>query len=113
MQSRDCVERRQNRALLPGWNVGGVLTGENDTPVDGAQVLVMLPARFLGPPAKAAEDPWNPVPSNRYAVFVIGPVLRVDPRTTLDRLLQAVLRWQCSELVSIVEHVGAEQHALA
>src|SRR5271169_934589 len=54
VQSRDRVERGQNRTLLPGRNVGGVLTGEGNSPVDFAQVLVMLLARFLGPPAKAA-----------------------------------------------------------
>src|SRR6516164_10474749 len=75
----------------------------------------MLLARFLGPPAEAAEHPGDPVPADCYAILVVGLVLRMDLRALLDGLLQAVLRRQCCELVSIraVEHVGAEQHALA
>jgi hypothetical protein len=72
VQSRDRVERGQNGTLLPGRKVGGVLTGESNSPVDVAQVLVMLLARFLGPPAEAAEHPGDPVPADRYAVLVVA-----------------------------------------
>src|SRR5580704_8498302 len=115
VQSRNRVERGQNRTFLPGRNMGDVLTGEDDSPVDRAQVLVMLVACFLGPPAEAAEHPRNPVPADCYPVLIVGLVLRMDLCAILDRFLQAVLRRQRSELVSIgaVEHVGAKQHGFA
>ena len=42
VQARDRVERGQNRVLLPGRNVGDVIAGQHDPPVDGAEIRVML-----------------------------------------------------------------------
>ena len=64
VQARDRVERGQNRVLLPGRNVGDVIAGQHDPPVDGAEILVMLLASAVGPPAKAAERPRNLVPAD-------------------------------------------------
>ena len=76
VQARDRIERGQNRALLPGRNVEDVLAGQHDPPVDGAEILVMLLASAVGPPAKAAERPRIPVPADCNAVFVFSLVLR-------------------------------------
>ena len=55
MQALDRVQRRQDGALLPGRNVGGVLAGQNDSPIDLTEVVVMRFSRFIRPVARAAK----------------------------------------------------------
>ena len=51
MQPPDRIQRGQDRALLPGRQLGGVLAGEHDAAVDLAEIGVMLLARILRPVA--------------------------------------------------------------
>ena len=81
MQPRDRVECRQYRALLPGRQVGGMLAGEHDPPVERAEILVVLLARLLGPDAKqpsvagsrcqATEMPFSN--SSAYCGWICAP----------------------------------------
>jgi len=41
VQPRDGVERGENRALLPHRDIGCVLAGEHDSPIDLAQVVAL------------------------------------------------------------------------
>src|SRR6185369_6927399 len=65
VEPADGVERRGNRALLPGRDVGGVLAGQDDPAVDRAHVVIVLGAQLLGPAAGAAERPGDPMPGDR------------------------------------------------
>ena len=49
VQPRDGVERGENRAFLPHRDIGCVLAGEHDSPIDLAQVVVVLRPNFLRP----------------------------------------------------------------
>src|SRR5215475_10149093 len=70
VQPGDRVERREDRALLPGRNIRGMLAGERDAAVDGTQVAIVLLAHVVIPLAEAAEHPGHAMPADRNAVLV-------------------------------------------
>src|SRR4051812_5934241 len=78
VQPTDRIERGENRALLPGWQRGGVLAGEHDASVDLAEILVVLRAPLLRPVAAAAERGRHPMPGHRDAILELSLVLRVN-----------------------------------
>src|SRR6201996_7797616 len=76
VQPRDGIERRQDRAFLPGRHIGGVFAGEHDLAVDPAQIVVMRGPRLIAPVAGTAECERHPMPGHRHAVFKFVLVLR-------------------------------------
>ena len=55
-QELDRVKRRQDRAFLPGRQIGGVFAGEHESAVDLAEIVVMLLSVRVGPAGLAEED---------------------------------------------------------
>src|SRR5690242_4718857 len=80
MQPDDRIERREDRALLPGRQGGSMLAREHDAAVDLAEIFVMLRAPLLRPVAAAAERERHAMPGHRDAVLELAPVLRMDGR---------------------------------
>src|SRR5258708_37175038 len=101
MQSLDRIQRREDGALLPGRNVGGVLAGQNDSAVDLTEVVVMGFSRFIRPVARAAKREWDAVPGDRDAVLELFEILGVNLGAVLDRALHSLGWRKRRELIGI------------
>src|SRR6202041_1265067 len=88
----DGIERRGDRSFLPSANKRCVLARERNSPVDLAQVVVVLGARRGGPHAKAAEAERGAMPRDGNAILEFLVVLRVDLAAVVDHLLHALRR---------------------
>src|SRR6202790_456908 len=115
VQSRDGVKRRQDGALLPRWNVGGMLARQHDPAVDLAEIVVMLRPRLVAPVAGATQCKGHAMPGHRDAVLEFGAVLWMNAGADLDRAGDPLGRRHRGEFVGVgtVEQIGAEQHAPA
>src|SRR5271163_820524 len=91
-----------------------MLAREDDAPVYGAQIVVVLGARFLGPHAETAEREGGAVPGDRNTVLELRGVLRMNAAAVLDCLGDSLLRRHGRELGRVPpEQIPAEEHALA
>ena len=90
-----------------------MFAGQHDTPIDLAEVTVVLAARLVRPIAAAAERERHPVPGHRDTVLEFAAILRVNGGPEFDRALDPLGRRHGGELVGIgaVEQIGPEQHA--
>src|SRR3954447_8409511 len=114
MQPRDRVERGEHGALLPSRDVGGMLAGQHDPSVEGAEIVVVLLARGIAPLRKAAERCRLAMPADRDAVLEFLCVLRMDLCAEFHRLLDPFGRSKRGPLERMrAERIRAEQHALA
>ena len=115
MEARNGVERGQDRALLPGRQIGRMLAGQHQPAVEGAQILVMRRPALVGPIAGAAQGEGRTMPGDGDAVFEFVLILRMDLRSEGDRAPDPLGRRQGGELIGVrpVIQVGAQQHALA
>src|SRR6516225_4103957 len=65
MQPPDRVQRRGHRTFLPSRQARGMLIGQQDAAIQGAEIVVMLnPARFR-PGALASHGPRHAMPGHR------------------------------------------------
>src|SRR6202790_3140932 len=110
VQPRDGVKRRQDGALRPCRNVGGMLARQHDPAVDLAEIVVMLRPCFVAPVAGATQCKGYAMPGHRDAVLEFSAVLRMNAGADLDRAGDPLGRRHRGEFVGVG---GAEQHAPA
>src|ERR1700684_2014369 len=98
MQATDGIHRRGESTPLPRRHIRGMLAREDDAPVYGAQIVVVLGASFLGPHAETAEREGGAVPGDRNTVLELSGVLRMNAAAVLDCLRDSLLRRHGREL---------------
>src|SRR6185312_9183110 len=93
MQAQDRVGGRYHRAFLPGRQPRGMFARQHDTPIERAEIVVMLlPPRFR-PGAGAAQGPWHAMPGDRDAAFIFALVVAgMNLFAHLQQILDALLR---------------------
>src|ERR1700722_19518600 len=78
MQPADGIQGRCHRAFLPSTDERGVLAGQNDPSVDGAQLIVVLGARVARPHAGASHREGNAMPRHGHSIVELLAILAVN-----------------------------------
>ena len=84
VQPRDSIERRQDRTLLPRWNIGSMFARKNDPAVNPAQIVVVFFSGRIGPHSGAPHRERHPVPGHRNPVFEFCFILGMNPGAQFD-----------------------------
>src|SRR5882762_1798787 len=114
MESPDGIERRGDRPLLPTAEKRRVFTGEGDSSVDLAQVVVMFGTRIGSPHPKATHRKRRTMPGHGHTVLELLVVLRMDLAAVIDDSLYTLRRRHRRKFHgSQAPNVGAQQHAFA
>jgi len=115
MQSGDGIGYRGHCAFLPARYPRSMLTGDDDTPIQRAQIVIMRRPVLLAPIAIAAQHPGHTVPSYSHASFVIAFILsRMDFLTIIKRARDTLLRRHgCEGQGVLPKHIGTQQDAFS